>query len=961
VTLFDVAREVAIDANWILDHPEVNYHRDIHPILTRAADSAWVNNGLRRAHKSQLSSSSTQSAEDRARLFERMRNPLAEPAAAKKQANGKYMPPLSGDGGEAKSGQPTSWLSILPSQYRKLEKWKNGEFVPGQDETVRQLDLLDANAQVAALQQAALEPCVGGAFHPGVEIPYTAATTELYVDAFRIDAESNGPGDITKHLAVPWQAGLYLRKEKWWPTARPDDIVAQEVFEEADSLWRKGGKPVSEGLEGRVKWDRGLGVGTLLRRPWQNPAFAVDDPRDAERRGADDMVRYWSELGFVVPRQAASGEIIHVETERRPFAGMDIRELFHALLNLEENRGCLPKVQENVESVLAAAREIQRLPSAFNFMNNIRPFRYNEQIFEARMKDIYDDCVEFAFSEKGRPYDPENENHNPYFRTREHVTERIRQLTPFNFLDGAWLRNVHRLGPMDEVNSILFSIFNEELGDGVVSQNHANVYRDLCHSFDFYPPPVASMAFARDRQFLDSAFESATFQLGIAEFTERYYPEIIGMTLWLEWTALELHRVAAIVERVGLSAHFYRMHIAIDNAEDGHAAGSLRAVKLYLHQVMLQGGDPAVQEQWRRIWDGYVAFALTFAILVQQIVRVVKEPLTLQVQLEQVIRRKKTYGQYNHGTRELCGVPINERFDEPRGFLRALIKAGFIVPGKPESSPFFELLGFRGPMYHVFTEAEIRLWRSWTLEEAAYLRDSEDDELDLAADVKRLKDKLATDPGLAKLLSGDQLKRLQRATSSRRLALWLELANGSAATAVSANGNSAADGISERKAAAIDARFRAWLGWGMVRALTHFAAQPWTKQRPDEIRLNGGGVANGQTISDWLAHIRDAASPSCAARELMEALNEDFGHQQELSAAEFMTKLGATPLARAFELAVPGNDGRRLRDMMGAWLESGCPLPDVPAGEIKPLRLDSTLDEEEYHPTGVAVGFGTVH
>ena len=143
-----------------------------------------------------------------------------------------------------------------------------------------------------------------------------------------------------------------------------------------------------------------------------------------------------------------------------------------------------------------------------------------------------------------QPYDAGNIDHNPYFRTRENVIERIRQLTPFNFLDGAWLRNIHRVGPVDEVNSILFTILKEELGDGVPSQNHANIYRDLCHSFGFYPPPMESTAFARDPEFLDAAFDSPAFQLGISEFSKRYYPEIIGMTLWLEWTVLELHRIA---------------------------------------------------------------------------------------------------------------------------------------------------------------------------------------------------------------------------------------------------------------------------------------------------------------------------------------------------------------------------------------------------------------------------------
>ena len=42
-----VVRQVAIDANWIKDDPDVNYVRDIEPLLSRAANIAWVNNDAR--------------------------------------------------------------------------------------------------------------------------------------------------------------------------------------------------------------------------------------------------------------------------------------------------------------------------------------------------------------------------------------------------------------------------------------------------------------------------------------------------------------------------------------------------------------------------------------------------------------------------------------------------------------------------------------------------------------------------------------------------------------------------------------------------------------------------------------------------------------------------------------------------------------------------------------------------
>jgi hypothetical protein len=93
----------------------------------------------------------------------------------------------------------------------------------------------------------------------------------------------------------------------------------------------------------------------------------------------------------------------------------------------------------------------------------------------------------------------------------------------------------------------------------------------------------------------------------------------------------------------------------------------------------------------------------------------------------------------------------------------------------------------------------------------------------------------------------------------------------------------------------------------------------------------------------------------------MEALRAEYERQDDASASAFLRRLAMTPLARGFELVVPGNDGHCLHDFMTAWLENGCPLPDIPQRKLRPLRLDSTLDEEEHHPTGVAIGFGTVH
>ncbi len=343
VTLYDVVREVASDRQGIEDEQKVTYYDDIYPILQRAAETAWVNQEAQRGHgydkggdfrtarggaqprpgrkasrggtrvNAPLLASATlaapdEGAEDRERIFFRIRNPLLDEAGAKRQANTGYMPLLSGDGGQRTEDDPTTWLSLLPSQYRKFKEWKDGNFEPGDKPTYPPLErITDPDKQVEALQRGALEPCVGGAFYPGIEVSWIVQKKELYADAFRIDSGRIKAGDLTKNLALPWQADFYDCKDNWWPSARPDDVVPQEVFEEANKAWQPGQPPLGEALEGRVKWDRGLGVTTLFRRPWHNPAEAFDDPRDS---GAARLRRHGALLARIGIRAAAPDQLV---------------------------------------------------------------------------------------------------------------------------------------------------------------------------------------------------------------------------------------------------------------------------------------------------------------------------------------------------------------------------------------------------------------------------------------------------------------------------------------------------------------------------------------------------------------------------------------------------------------------------------------------------------------------------
>lgn len=704
VTLHDVQVAAAKSAGWLPETEQVSFTHDVFPVLARAVGIRWVNDLARRGHGPgaagdllaptilrRLASSSDKDRPARQRVFARLRNPELGGAAAVKQANLDYMPQLSGDEGFTTGGEPTTWFAVLPHQYAALRRWADGDFladwagVPPAPQSITQFPIAE---QPAALDRAAGEACVGGPFFPGIEMTYTSRDPGIYAEPHRLRSDLE-PGDITKRMAVPWQADFYECRTRWWPAQRPDEVITQAEYE---SVLRALADEDDPGAPRTLKslrlntepWDRGLG----------------QDPNAGPAAGDNDMVTAWSQLGILRPRSLPGGGVALVEGERRPYFGMKDREYFHIMLNVESYPDFLPTARDLAERYLGAARDLQRSAEC---PDDLRPFTYSTRVLRSRLEQIYTAAAQSAdsFSLADTQL------------TRAMLIERLVQMAPFNQADGAWLRNVGRIGPIDEVHSLLFHVWMDELGNGDPKLNHSNIYTDLLHSVGIYLEPVSSRAYIENERIVDSAFTSPLFQLVIAEFSEDYLPEIIGMTLYLEWAVVAVKPQVAIMEALGIDPMFYSLHIGIDNSATGHGAMAKRTTELYLDEVRASGGDKAMQEAWSRIWDGYVAFATTGGLGEDFRRKVQRRPNPGQ-RVAEMMRRKAHFGAQNHGTKRIGDNTINNWFADPAGFMRELVRSGYIIPGDVDDSPFFELLRPTGPMFRIFTDDEIRVWENWT-------------------------------------------------------------------------------------------------------------------------------------------------------------------------------------------------------------------------------------------------------
>ena len=159
---------------------------------------------------------------------------------------------------------------LTRSQYAAFRKWRNGNFV--NDWSRR--PAAGSAITPEGLDRSALESCAGGPFYPGIEAGWLMRDTYGYSEPFRLAATRLQAGDVTKQLAVPWQADFFDCKQEgelaWWPSQRPDDVFP-------------------DGGHAPVAWTRDI-VDTMT-----------------------DMVHRWHRLGFVVKKGRK-----YVETERQP-------------------------------------------------------------------------------------------------------------------------------------------------------------------------------------------------------------------------------------------------------------------------------------------------------------------------------------------------------------------------------------------------------------------------------------------------------------------------------------------------------------------------------------------------------------------------------------------------------------------------------------------------------------------
>ncbi|MET0397021.1 MAG: LodA/GoxA family CTQ-dependent oxidase [Longimicrobiaceae bacterium] len=243
-----------------------SYTREIYPIIKRAADQRWVfriagHNSLMNHNVLGKLLPNDPTLGARRNIFQRLNNPDAPHPFGRPPLVQRWMPWLRGD-----EDEPTA-LTLTRTQYFLMSQWRQGFFVGDWNGVPAPAQTISPDG----LDLAALEGISGGAFYPGMEVGWIIRNPAIYRQdtgpvGLRIihrspqDPDGLMAGDLTKRMALPWQADFNACNGNWWPAHRPQDVRIA-------------------GLPTHVPWDAPQpGQPTLLNF---------------------DMVDAWHQLGFV--------------------------------------------------------------------------------------------------------------------------------------------------------------------------------------------------------------------------------------------------------------------------------------------------------------------------------------------------------------------------------------------------------------------------------------------------------------------------------------------------------------------------------------------------------------------------------------------------------------------------------------------------------------------------------------
>ena len=359
LTMYDVVYDLFAQQKWIDAPGRPNFWKHIYPIFERMTQTQWVNEGFSFLFghnspsdftapelKSQLADPSPKAKEIREYYFKWFRSPYSDDYTP------EQIPPFYGDAFGDYTNIAEVNLPVTKTQYAWLKQWVVGNFDTEVPTKYQSFDEIPVALQPAALTEAALEDCLGGPFHPGIELTWTLRVASMWKsdgiwkESFRLNIlpegvapgddygpilapkivlgengplQANGPGSLTRWMGVPWQTdeasclsgydtSTYLPLPSFWAARVPNQVFSKESLERMSDGSLNLGQRLKH-FDYRQDWLRDFG-----------PVY---------KKRINSMVQEWYTLGIIAKKEVPSDEnpllpsAVWVETGRDEFDNND--------------------------------------------------------------------------------------------------------------------------------------------------------------------------------------------------------------------------------------------------------------------------------------------------------------------------------------------------------------------------------------------------------------------------------------------------------------------------------------------------------------------------------------------------------------------------------------------------------------------------------------------------------------
>ncbi|KAF3984499.1 MAG: iron-containing redox enzyme family protein [Methylococcales symbiont of Hymedesmia sp. n. MRB-2018] len=264
------------------------------------------------------------------------------------------------------------------------------------------------------------------------------------------------------------------------------------------------------------------------------------------------------------------------------------RELYYYLVNAD----LFPDV------LLTVTNKTKRLLQVCDFFSHVPFKKYSHEQFDKYIAEIYHNEMKAYQPLQGQPK-----------ISKPAYLWGLEQIAPMILIDGCWLQNSLAIKQTNAgISEILFSIYRDEIGNGVLQQSHPYIFKQLLDSLSIMVPAVHSKDFINHPRFINSAFDLPVYMLALSYFPIQFLPELLGLNMAIELSGLGKSYMQLVDDwrYWDIDPTIASIHISIDNYASGHTYLAKKAIKLYLDQIQNMTADNViVDKHWRRICCGY--------------------------------------------------------------------------------------------------------------------------------------------------------------------------------------------------------------------------------------------------------------------------------------------------------------------------------------------------------------------